>query len=130
MLRPGLFWLLIGLGVTLISSGYVPTRVEATHETDHRFTIYGTVLDGRTFPGKPMAGQKVVVRWDKTQTILNQSATDERGRFSILIHVHNRDVGKHVSIQAGDSQESLQLEFDPNDPKTERRSRVDLVIFP
>ena len=102
----------------------------ATHELDHRFTVYGTVRDGTSFPGKPLNGKEVVVRDAKTNKIRNRGVTDAQGNFSLVLHVHNSDRGNMVVVQASATSQKLDLKFDPDDMTTDRRARVDLVVFP
>ncbi len=102
----------------------------ATHEADHRFTVYGSVRDGSTFPGKPLKGKEVVVRDVKSGKVLNSGVTNRQGLYSLLLHIHNKDLRKLIKIQSQGAEETLELQFDPNDKTTERRERVDLIVFP
>ena len=102
----------------------------ATHENDHRFTIYGTLRDGSTFPGIPLPDQEVVVQDAKTKQIMQHGVTDGEGKYSLLLHVHNGDVGKVFQIQAAGISKQLALQFDPSNTTTERRALVDLIVFP
>ncbi len=106
-----------------------PVVTQATHEVDHRFTIFGTVRNGNAFPGAPMAHERVLVRDATTGRILLQGVTNEQGQFSLTLHVHNDDLGRVLSVQAAGSEQQLTLTFDPDDTKTERRRRVDIVVF-
>jgi hypothetical protein len=101
----------------------------ATHEVEHRFTVYGTVRDGTSFPGKLLVGKEVVIRDVKTKQILQQGMTNQEGHFTLILHVHNEDHGKSITIQTRGSAKTLELQFDPNDITTERQIRVDLVVF-
>ena len=101
----------------------------ATHELDHRFTIHGTVRDGTRFPGVRLPNQTVVVRDAKTNRELQRGLTDADGKFSLLLHVHNSDVGKRVVLQCGGVSQLLELQFEPGDLSTERQVQIDLVVF-
>lgn len=95
--------------------------VFATHEMDHRFTIYGTVHDDR---GDPVADAKVIVvdpRLDEGMTAF----TDRNGDYEALLHLHNTDLGDEVVITALDQRKTVRAEFDPNDKVTARKARVD-----
>ncbi|GIX48904.1 MAG: hypothetical protein KatS3mg131_3115 [Candidatus Tectimicrobiota bacterium] len=125
--RMPMFWLGLLLGCILFLAG-LPAR--ATHQVDHRFTVYGTVRNGATFPGTPLAGKEVVVRDAASGQVLQRGITDAQGRFALVLHVHNEDLGRQVVVQSDGAQQTLTLQFDPADTTTERRGRVDLVIFP
>jgi len=104
--------------------------VLATHEVDHRFTVSGTVRDGRAFPGTPLTGKEVLVRESQNGQVLQQGVTDQRGQFTLVLHVHNEDLGKLIIVQSQGVEKTLELQFDPNDSTTERRAHVDLVVRP
>lgn len=114
--------------ILLLPAAVLP--VYATHENDHRFTIYGTVRDGSTFPGVPLPNKEVVVQDAKTGQIMQRGVTDEAGKYSLVLHVHNSDVGKVVQIQVAGISKQQVLQFDPGDATTVRRARVDLIVFP
>ena len=105
-----------------------PPLALATHEIDHRFTVHGTVRDGRTFPGTPLAGVEVLVRDSKTGEVLQRGVTDQRGHFSLILHLHNEDRGKFLAVQCQNAEKTLELQFDPENRTTERQTKVDLVV--
>ena len=93
----------------------------ATHENDHRFTVYGTVHDDR---GHAVADIKVIVvdpRLDEGMTVF----TDRNGEFEALLHLHNADRGDEIIVTALDQRKTVRAEFDPNDKVTVRKARVD-----
>lgn len=102
----------------------------ATHERDHRFTISGTVRNGASFPGAPLANEEVVAQDAKTKKIMQRGVTDMEGKYSMVLHVHNADVGKLVLLQSAGITKQLVLEFEPSDVSTERRAQIDFVVFP
>lgn len=112
----------------------------ATHETGHRFTIFGTVRDGRSFPGQPLAGREIRFShpktdepWEIVDTQGNSRprvTTDREGSYSAILHVHDENLGATVKIVVDGTQKELVLTFDPRDQQTERRTRVDIVVFP
>jgi hypothetical protein len=106
----------------------LPSLTFATHEVDHRFTVHGTVRDGRTFPGTPLAGKEVVIRDSKTGEVLQSGVTDQRGHFSILVHLHNEDRGRMLSVQSQGTEKTLEVQFDPDNHTAERQAHVDLVV--
>ncbi|MEE9146623.1 MAG: hypothetical protein V3U27_04415, partial [Candidatus Tectomicrobia bacterium] len=76
------------------------------------------------------SGKQVVVRWSKTGKILEQGVTNQQGQYSIVLHVHDDDVGKLIKIQSQDIEKPVTLQFDPADKTQERRTRVDLIVLP
>jgi len=112
----------------------------ATHEVDHRFTIFGSVRDGSTFPGKPLPGRAIRFLNPKTgqpwEVVDAQGrerptvTTDREGHYSALLHVHNEDLGAVVKIVVDGTEKEFVLTFAPQDKQTERRARVDIVVFP
>lgn len=109
---------------------FVTSPVLATHLVDHRFTVYGTVRDGTSFPGTPLAGKEVVVRFQESGKELQRGTTDAKGHFSLLLHVHNEDAGKQIIVRSQGVEKSVALQFDPNDTTIERQVRVELVVVP
>ena len=133
MLRRGSleqFLFLISIGLLIWYRGGFMASVLATHEIDHRFTVYGTIRDGRSFPGAPLAGKEVVIRDSKTGQVLQQGVTNQQGQFSLVLHIHNEDRGMRITIQSEGVEKTLELQFDPADNTTERQARVDLVVRP
>jgi len=93
----------------------------ATHEVDHRFTVYGTVHDDR---GRPVADTKVIVvdpRLDEGMTVF----TDRNGDFEALLHLHNTDLGDEIIVTALDQRKTIRAVFNPNDKVTVRKGRID-----
>lgn len=121
----------LGAGVVALYLWSVfPGVALATHQADHRFTVYGSVRDGSTFPGKLLSGQPVVVRDATTGEVLQQGTTDQEGRYRLVLHIHNDDLGREVVVSCLNSQATVKLDFDPNNPTAERQERLDLVAFP
>lgn len=115
---------------SVVISFVLASGVAATHLVDYRLSVYGTVRDGTSFPGKILAGQPVVARFADSQQPLNSGVTNEQGEYDLLLHVHNADLGKVIVIESQGGQERFTVVFDPSDSTTERRVRVDLVVFP
>jgi hypothetical protein len=93
----------------------------ATHEVDHRFTVYGAVYDDR---GRPVADTKVIVvdpRLDEGMTVF----TDRNGGFEALLHLHNADLGDEIIVTALEQRKTIRAAFDPNDKVTVRKGRID-----
>jgi hypothetical protein len=96
----------------------------ATHENDHRYTVWGEIKyeDGT-------AAAEIVVRLlIKEGASLGEVKTDHRGRYRILLHVHNEDVNKIFDMRVNNVTRKVRLLFTPDDRQTERGQRVDLVV--
>jgi len=114
--------------------------VWATHEVNHRFVIFGSVRDGSSFPGKPLPGREIrflVAKTGQPWEVVDAQGhprpsvkTDREGSYSAILHVHDEDLGAVVKIVVDRAEKELVLTFDPRDQHTERRARVDLVVFP
>ena len=126
--RPPLLWRDLLITLCLLVS--CTSAALGTHLIEHRFTVYGAVRDGRSFPGTPLSDKEVIVRFTKTGKVLQRGRTDTQGKFSLVLHVHNEDVGKEITVQSQGLEKSLSLQFDPNDATTERRARVELILLP
>lgn len=100
------------------------TLAFATHEIDHRFIVWGEVL---TSDGQPVSGETI------TFTVANDIPigsvdTDERGRYRVVLHVHDEDLGKVFDMTVRSVKTKVKIEFDPADKVTERGKRVDFTI--
>ena len=134
-------WPLVLVIGVVIACVILPGPVaRATHETSHRFTIFGTVRDGRSFPGQPLPGREIRFLhaktdepWEIVDTQGNprpRVTTDREGSYSVILHVHDANLGATVKIVVDGTLKELVLTFDPRDQRTERRTRVDIVVFP
>jgi hypothetical protein len=93
----------------------------AEHEVDHRFDISGTV---RTADGAPRPGLKVVVEHPRNnlkETVL----TDNGGRYSVRLHLHDKDAGDPIVVTAGEEAKTVKADFNPQDHHTPRVVTVD-----
>lgn len=109
-------------GIVLILSILPPAL--ATHEIDHRFIVWGEVLAS---DGKPVAGETIAFTVGN-DTPIGSVATDERGRYRVVLHVHDQDVGKVFEMTIKGVKTKVTIEFDPADKVTERGKRVDFTI--
>ncbi|MBI3595687.1 MAG: carboxypeptidase regulatory-like domain-containing protein [Nitrospirae bacterium] len=110
-----------GWGAWLFLLVLLSSPAFATHETDHRFTVYGTVHDDH---GHPVADTKVIVvdpRLDEGMTAF----TDRNGDFEALLHFHSTDLGDEIIVTALDQRKTIRAEFEPNDKVSVRKARVD-----
>ena len=98
--------------------------VFATHETDHRFTVYGVVKDSS---GIPQANVKVMVS-DTLTGEGNTLFTDQKGNYEVLLHLHNNNLGDEIRIMAGKEVKSVKAFFIPEDKRTERKTEVNIEL--
>lgn len=114
------FGMTVGSSVVLIGGVLLGTAF-ATHETEHRFTVFGYVRDdqGRTIPNA-----RVIVA-NKRLDQANTTFSDNDGYYEALLHMHNESLGDEIAVMAGDKQKTIRAQFDPEDHKTERKVQVD-----
>ena len=95
--------------------------VWATHDTQHRYTVFGYVRDEQ---GKALLDARVIV----TDTRLGEGGTaftDENGYYEVLLHLHNDNIGDEIVIKAQAQEKRMKASFDPQDHFTERRAQLD-----
>ena len=97
-----------------------PSRVFATHEADHRFTVEGFVCGAE---GKGVADTDVLVK--DTKISYGQIVkTDGDGYYVAKFHLHNDNLGDPLLVEAKGEQQNLKVQFDPKDLETERKIQV------
>ena len=96
----------------------------ATHKTDHRYTVWGEI----TYEDDTPAAEVTVTLMIKDGAPMGEVKTDSRGRYRILLHVHNEDVYKVFDMRVNNVTRKVRLLFNPNDRNTERGQRVDMVV--
>jgi len=115
-------WATVWLGSWLAG---VPVAL-AMHETDHRFTVEGSVCGA---DGAPISGVEVVAK-DVRVSVLSTTLTDERGYYKVTLHLHNDNKGDPIAVYVKDTEGKIQHEqqitaqFDPKDVHTERKTTV------
>ena len=109
-------------GVISIFSVFSPAL--ATHEIDHRFIVWGEVL---STDGKPLSGETISFTVENDSPI-GSVVTDERGRYRVVLHVHDEDLGKVFDMTVKGVKTKVRIEFDPTDKVTERGKRVDFTV--
>lgn len=97
-----------------------PSRVFATHEADHRFTVEGFVCGAE---GKGVADTDVLVK--DTKISYGQIVkTDGDGYYIAKFHLHNDNLGDPLLVEAKGEQQNLKVQFDPKDLESERKIQV------
>lgn len=107
--------LLIPAAVVLLLGLLLAPAAHAEHEADHRYTVEGYVLDAQD---NARADVNVVVKGE--EGLLGEAVTDRRGYYSIRLHLHNQDLGKELTVTAGDQDAQIEVSFDPADKTTTR----------
>jgi hypothetical protein len=101
----------------------------ATHLPDHRYHVNGRVVDSFGMPGMFVRVDVV----DITDPLVPASAgaAGFGGDYSVLIHLHNSNVGDQIRVTVGGQSAVIAAEFDPTDGASERFSPpVDFIIAP
>jgi LPXTG-motif cell wall-anchored protein len=110
-----------GVVVAVFSAGPFVKEAVATHETDHRYTVFGYVRNDK---GRPMADTRVTVR----DTRLDEAAvafTDRKGYYETTLHLHNDSLGDEIVVTVGTEEKKHRATFNPDDKQTERKVQVD-----
>lgn len=93
----------------------------ATHEVDHRYTVFGSVRDESR---RPLSDTRVIV----TDTKIGEGSTTftrKDGSYEVTLHLHNQNLGDEIAVSAHGEEKRITASFDPSDKFTERRRRVD-----
>ncbi|MFC6671040.1 hypothetical protein [Marinobacterium aestuariivivens] len=56
-----------------------------------------------------------------------QRVTDHRGFYSINLHLHNEDLGRMLTVRAGEQEARIRVSFDPNDTTTNREHDLNFI---
>lgn len=99
------------------------TPASATHEADHRFTVFGTVQDTND---QVLADEPVTLSIDGNKVIAS-TTTDEKGEYHIRLHVHNDDLGKIFDLSVRDETRKVRILFNPEDLQSERGTQVNFI---
>lgn len=94
----------------------------AEHEVDHRYTVEGYVLDARKIPQTDV---NVVVSTGEGPA--GRAVTDRRGYYRIQLHLHDADLGRELTVKAGERQARIRVKFDPADKHTARVHYLNFV---
>jgi len=96
----------------------------ATHEVHHRYTVWGEI---KYEDDTPAAGELVQLLIGNGE-VIGEIETDARGRYRVVLHVHNEDLYKVFDMRVNDVTRKIRILFNPNDRQTERGQRVDLTV--
>lgn len=102
--------------------GVFPPVAAATHEVDHRYDVEGVVLDAEE---TPLVSQTVLIR--HKNELIGSGRTDNRGFYSVRLHLHNADLNKQLRLEVGGNEYLIRVTFTPGDKTTKRVHRADIV---
>lgn len=108
------------LASMLLSLG--PFAALAEHEANHRYSVRGYVLDDER---KPLADAPVSLRLGTE--VVGSDRTDSDGYYSIRAHLHDSDIGKTLTLRAGEQRAEIRMQGEPGDLTTERIHHVNIV---
>lgn len=110
----------LSLPVVLFMLG--PILVHAEHEANHRYNVRGYVLDDARIP---VADAPVSLRMDGK--VVGSARTDSDGYYSIRAHLHDFDIGKTLTVRAGEHNVEIRMQGTPRDLTTNRVHHVNFV---
>jgi len=97
---------------------------DATHLVDHRYTVWGEIRYEDNTPAANIPVELLI----KDGAPLGAVQTDEQGRYKIVLHVHDQDVYKIFDMRVNNVTRKVRLLFNPEDNKTERGQKIDLIV--
>ena len=118
LLEPRSTW--VGSLVLMTASVVMLSPAAAMHETDHRFVVDGYVCGP---DGQPLTGEEVIVK-DPKASVGASVKTDNSGRYSATLHLHNENQGDPILVSVRDEQKRITAKFDPKNTTAERRAEV------
>ncbi len=98
-------------------------NANAEHTADHRYRIWGYVKNAN---GAPLEDIPVAVA-DRQGSRLKVARSDANGRYSMQLHLHNKDLGRLLNVEANSVSHQIQVVFDPDNTTRTRTHRVDFI---
>ncbi len=117
---PGRVAAAVGIALALL----IAPSANATHEIDHRYTVWGEIKYEDDTPAADIVVKLLV----KDGAPMGEVMTNSRGRYRMLLHVHNDDVYKVFDMRVNNVTRKVRILFNTNDRQTDRGQRVDLVV--
>ena len=96
----------------------------ATHLADHRYTVWGEIRYEDNTPAANLTIKLLI----GDGASLGEVKSDAQGRYQIVLHVHDDDVYKVFDMRVNNLTRKVRLLFNPNDKKTERGQKIDLIV--
>jgi hypothetical protein len=90
--------------------------VLSEHEPNHRYTIRGVVQDSA---GNPLSNVEVTAS-DTKIGLTERVITNQKGEYSIQLHVHNENLGDPLTVSANGIHYEGKILFEAGDVSTER----------
>ncbi len=109
--------------VAVLVAGLVPLA-HATHGVEHRYTIFGRVMDSN----QASMGNVSVRITGLGGKPLGKATTAADGQYSILLHVHDQELGTAFWVTANGMTKSGTMTFDITDRNTDRTHRIDFSL--
>ena len=109
--------------VTVMVLSLTPVA-QATHGVEHRYTIFGRVIDGNQTP----VGNVPVLFTGFGGKPLGKATTTAEGNYSILLHVHDQQLGTAFWVTVNNMTKSGTMTFDVSDRNTDRKHRIDFNL--
>lgn len=106
------------LAVVLVA----PARAPGEHEVHFRYTVLGLVQDAQ---GQPRGGLPVVLVRDKTG-LGYRGETDPHGLYVVVARLGDETLGEDLTLRIGDARTRLTVQFEVDNHRDERGTRVDL----
>ena len=106
--------------VVLVLALLASASAFATHDVDHRYTVYGVVRDG----GAPVAGEPVRITGLGGQP-LAEGVTAADGSYRVVLHVHDDQRGQRFWVTVRGETRAGSFDFEPGDRATPRTHRLD-----
>jgi len=113
----------VAKGLVVLLIGLAVGQARAEHEVNHRYVMLGYMKDAN---GRPLPG--VAVRVSRVKTELHyEETTDQDGFYAIIVHLHDENLGEQLEVGARGLSVAHVAQFDAQDTKTERGTRIDFV---
>lgn len=90
------------------------TSAHADHESDHRYSVRGYLVDDRQ---RPIADAIVVAQRDRVRA---SGRTDDKGYYNLVLHLHDQDIGSDIQLQAGAATASVRMRAEAGNRHRER----------
>jgi hypothetical protein len=102
----------VGLLLLLLLLG--STSAHADHDSDHRYSVRGYLVDDRQ---RPIADAIVVAQLDGARV---SGRTDDKGYYNLVMHLHDQDIGREIQLQAGAATASVRMRAEAGNRHSER----------
>lgn len=117
--RARYFAFLVTATVVLLMSA-APSRAE--HEADHRYNVRGYILNDAK-----KAQPEVPVTLLLGNQVVGSARSNDEGYYSIRAHLHDSEIGRALTVRAGDRQADIRMTATPRDVSTPRIHHVNFI---